>query len=70
MHKIEDYIYEGHYTTVDDMLKKPTAVAHIGSSLDVMLYDITFTKKQIKNFKKYFNITIKNLGEINDNENI
>ena len=64
MHKIEDYTFEGHYTSVDEALKKPTAVAHIGD-LHVMLYDITFTKRQIKNFKKYFNITIENRGEIN-----
>lgn len=69
MHKIENNIYKGHCTSVDEVLKKSTAVAHIGD-LNIMLYDITFTKKQIKNFKKYFNITIKNLGETNDNENI
>jgi len=46
--------------TVDDLNKKPTAVAHIGG-WNIMFSNITFTKKQIKNYKKYFGIEIENL---------
>lgn len=48
--------------TVSDLIKKPTAVARVGT-LHIKLYDITFTKKQIKNYKKYFNIEIENLED-------
>ena len=51
--------------TVSDLIKKPTATAHIGS-LNVNLYNITFTKRQIKNYKKYFNIDIENVEDKKD----
>lgn len=48
--------------TVSDLNKKPTAVAHIGG-WNIMFSNITFTKKQIKNYKKYFGIEIENLED-------
>jgi len=48
--------------TVSSLLKKPTAIAHIGN-WKIMFSDITFTKKQIKKYKKYFGIEIENLED-------
>lgn len=48
--------------TLVSLNKKPTAVARVGT-LHIMLYDITFTKEQIKFIKKYFNIEIENLED-------
>lgn len=32
-------------------------------NLSISLKDVTFTKRQIKNYKKYFNIEARNLDE-------
>ena len=48
--------------SVNDFMQKPTAAAHIGG-WTIMLSDITFTKRQIKNYKKYFNIDVENLED-------
>ena len=47
---------------VNDLMKKSTAAAHIGG-WTIMLKDVTFTKRQIKHYKKYFNIDVENLED-------
>ena len=48
--------------TVSSLVKKPSAVAHVGG-WNIIFHDITFTKRQIKNYKKYFNINIENIKD-------
>lgn len=42
--------------------EKYSAELKLGA-LTIELKDVTFTKKQIKNYKKYFNIEVRNIDE-------
>jgi len=62
---LDSTVKKSKVKSIGDFVKKYTAVAHIGD-LHIMLSRVKFTKRQIKNYKKHFNIDVENLEDKKD----